>query len=142
MSGLELAIETRPAEKPDLAFIFSSWLKSFRESEFAKGIPTSLYYREHHRLIERLLERAQVLVACNPESPSQIYGWICFERSRARVIHYVYVKQPFRELGIAKRLLEAALAGEEGFFYTHLGITDGKLKERAVYSPYLLLEGA
>ena len=79
----------------------------------------------------------EVLVAHHPDG--DLYGWLALEHDvsipeHSRVsgrwvdrlvpagcplVHYVYVKQPYRRLGIAKALLkEAGLDPRDKFFYT------------------------
>lgn len=50
--------------------------------------------------------RCRLLVLCFESTPDQILGWIAFEAPN--VLHYVYVKQPFRRRGLATFLLNAA----------------------------------
>lgn len=82
--------------------------------------------------IDWLFSRAgvEVWVAFHPDEapPEDLYGWICIERgalepvkvreggqtfrvlrkTRQPVVHYVYVRLPFRELGVAAGLFRAA----------------------------------
>jgi len=52
-----------------------------------------------------------VVVVCDPEEPSVVWGFVVFEEG---VLHYLYVKQAFRGLGIARALAAEALRGFEG----------------------------
>lgn len=81
----------------------------------------------------RILSRAgvEVTVAYHPDEPDRradVYGWVAVERGydviRKRrehgrwvekkvptdepLVHYVFVKQPFRQMGLARRLFHAA----------------------------------
>lgn len=129
----------RPATKDDHSFIYSSWLKSFRDGPAVKGITNQTFYKEQHDLIESLLldPTTTALVACNPSDDSQIYGYIVASGS---VLHWVYVKLTFRQFGIAKTLELGAVKGDKKF-YTHLP----KMMHRTCsqfanyeYNPYLL----
>lgn len=113
-----LVVAFRPGEPGDRAFICSSWLRGHhREGDWPRrlGIHRCAqagygtvedgrgcscckfshrrYFDEHGLVVERLLERAQVLVACNPERTTQIIGYIVFGPG---VLHWVFVKEPFR----------------------------------------------
>jgi len=73
-------------------------------------------------VIDAILDRADALVAYDPDEPSVILGWIVFE---ALTVHYVYVRGPdtesgvtFRRSGIGSHLLKAAV-GIGSFSYTH-----------------------
>jgi hypothetical protein len=61
------------------------------------------YFDEHKLVIGKLLERSRVLVACNPEKAWQVLGYIVYEqrpgsegRARDHVLHWVFVKEPYR----------------------------------------------
>jgi GNAT superfamily N-acetyltransferase len=105
----ELDLEIRGPDEEDLAFITDSWLKSYAESEVALRLPRSLYYSYHRTVVERILSTERTMpcvkVACLREEPSEILGWCAFY-SMAYVLHYVYVKQAYRRLGVAAKLLE------------------------------------
>jgi GNAT superfamily N-acetyltransferase len=132
----------RSANEEDISFIFNSWLKSFRNSFFCKGIVNSVYFTEHHKLIEKILKTASAVIACNPEDPSQVYGWICAEEiDGVFCMHYLYVKHSFRGLGIGRLLFntfthESGLAG----IYTHQTRASETLgiKLNLIYHPYVL----
>lgn len=141
MSTKKLPIHFRAATQEDVGFIFNSWLKSFRNSMHAKFISNTIYYTEHHKLVERLLKENKVVVACNPEDPNQLYGYICASEVEGFfVCHYVYVKQTYRNMGLGKELLaqfnhEPTKAG----LYTHHTRIADRLAPRynLVYHPYL-----
>jgi len=136
-------IRIRKAEASDVGFIFSSWLKSYRDSFFAQNITTTIFYSEHHKVIERLLKGCDVYVACNDNDVSELYGFICGERIEGLfVLHYVYVKQMYRSLGIATMLLNTySHDSSTAALYTHHNKVSQKLaaKYNLVHSPYLAL---
>lgn len=130
--------KTRKIKAEDLNFVTSSWLKSFRGSAMFKGIPNESYYRDHQNLIKDILVRADTLIAANPEDEEQILGWICTEHET--VMHYIYVKEPFRHLGIAAGLIQTALdLVETNIYYTHYDKSVRVLIPGAIYNPYLSL---
>ena len=92
----------------DVSFIFNSWLKSFRKSPLTHNVNSTIYFTEHHKTIEKLLKTNETLVACNEHDPSQIFGYICAGRYQGVfVVHYIYVKHPYRGLGLAKGLFQS-----------------------------------
>ncbi len=100
----------------DRNFIFNSWLRSFRKSHYAGPIPYNLYYDFYQKVIEQILRRdgVEVKVAVPEEHPSQIIGYCVLEHGFEKpVVHYCYVKQGFRGMGFAKRMV-----GTTDFFYT------------------------
>lgn len=104
-----LPIRIRPVIDVDIPFIFNSWLKCFRESGLMiRSVPNTIYFANHHKILQKLAQRAKIYVADNPKDPSQLYGYICGEYiDGIFVIHFIYVKHRFRRLGIGKTLLNA-----------------------------------
>ena len=92
----------------DKPFIMSSWLRSFKSSRYAGPIPNNMYWTVYAQAIEQILDRdgVKVLIACNPEKESQIFGYIVLEQNHeAPVVHWLYIKQPFRGWGMARSLM-------------------------------------
>jgi hypothetical protein len=146
-----LPILMRRARSGDIPFITNSWLKSFRDAPYVTSCPNNVYFGSQHRLIEQLIPRSVVLVACNEDDPDQILGWIAAEvlalnaedesQGKGLVIHYCYVKRTFRQVGLARRLWATLVTTEEPVvtMYTHrtmackrLGLTQRGI----VYNPY------
>lgn len=135
-------VRIRPANAEDVSFIFNSWLKSFRSSNHARGVCNTVYFAEQHKLIERLVKSSQVIIACNPADPTQLYGYICAgSQDGIFCLHYLYVKHSFRGLGIAKILINAF---EHDFnaagIFTHMTkpMEHLAVKFNLVYHPYIL----
>lgn len=128
----------------DIPFIYNSWLKSYRDAPSMATIPNTLYYAGQHGLIETLLERSHVVVACSSEDPSQIMGYIVYEAPRpdSSVIHWAYVKHPFRNFGVAKALEGAATANRTNVRYTHrVKVCERLLRTRPyTYDPFLVMQ--
>jgi len=113
----------RAATAKDVPFIRHSWVMSYckhsvvapdsRPPRGACGarMSSSTYVPEQHELIAKILQRASCVVACNAEDPDQIFGYLVFEKQHDRpCIHYLYVKEKFRKLGIAHALAKEAAA--------------------------------
>lgn len=139
----QLTVRIRPAIEADAPFIFSSWLKSFRDHGLARPISQEVYYSEQHKLIERLLKTAKAFIACDPKDPASIYGWACFEHVEGIfTVHYIYVKHPFRNLGIGRELLnQSGHDLQTAGLFTHWTPMGLKLHEKfnLLYHPYILI---
>ena len=99
-------ITIRAASKGDSDFIFATWLRAYRYgSDFICTIPEGVYFKHQHDAIEVILRRSNVLVATPKDDLTLIVGYMCHQ---PEVIHFVYVKKPFRQMGIATELLRAA----------------------------------
>ncbi len=150
MSGDLDIVGIREGEPKDAAFVLDSWLMSFRSSHFSGPISfkryRAVYTEEVTDLVTR--DRATVNVAYNRHDPAQIFGFLCFESGhRHPVLHYIYVKQAFRNRGIGKLLTDdAGINLRRRFFYTYrtplahdLTKRDGKF-ERGKFEPKIARE--
>lgn len=102
----------RQATAADQAFIYNSWLKSFRSmSSWAKAIPAAIYFGNHKLVVAKLLEDSGVLIAANPDDPEQIFGYAVYQPTAGRVavLHWLYVKHPYRRLGIGTEIYRTVL---------------------------------
>ncbi len=100
----------RPGTLKDLPFIANSWLRSYRNNcRYLYGVPSEIYYREQHALIERLLtsKGIQVLVACSPDDDEQIFSYCVAQAfDETLCIHWIYSKQPLRKFGLISALIQ------------------------------------
>lgn len=155
--GRTSRILVRAAIASDIPFIMNAWLSSFRQSYHVRGLEGPVYYNEQRRVAETLLQRASVLVACDPESPTTIWGWAIGEEVDCYlVVHFIYVRGGFQDLGIGTHLVQTFLDGSLGcvaLVYTHQTKAGRKwaekMSERApqtehngrmpvIYNPYFL----
>ncbi len=123
------SILVREAKATDEPFIYATWLKSYRNSEFARHQTSDLYYAHQHDLIEKLMQGNQVNVAVIDESPDVVLGWAC---GRDGILQYVYTKKAFRRLGIARKLTHPW----NPCIYTHRTLMTPLLLKSAHYDPY------
>lgn len=112
IGALKLPVVCRRQHDQDVPFIFDGWLKTYRSAKSVSQIPSETFYYWHHRLIEGLWfdRTAAWVVACNPEHPTQVYGFIVGQRADtlagdSMVLHYCYVAKNYRRFGLAARLL-------------------------------------
>lgn len=124
--GASVAI--RPLCADDEAFVFETWLKGAKRSTYhAQRIRDGVFYRQHHLVIERILERDPVaLIAHTTDCPDVILGYVIAEKAGplhwgdSPILHWCYVKLPWRKLGIATKLIEKATEGNpERAVFTH-----------------------
>ena len=137
-------IRLRPIIEDDLPFLYNSWLKSYRLSHFAEKVTNTIYFQDHHKLVERILQNSKVLMACNPSDPSQLYvSVVASSLDHISVVHFLYVKHTFRNMGVGKTLLDATgHSPDKASVYTHHTRMAEKLaaKQNFVYHPYLLFD--
>lgn len=137
-------LKYRVADGPDFRFVLESWLDSYKLAHAAGLVAVEEWNAVMRPQLQRILSRpgCRTYVAYNPaetESGSDLYGWAAVERgfqvpvrnringlwqtsletSEDPLIHYVFTKQAYRKLGIAKGLLKAAGVNlGEPFFYS------------------------
>lgn len=97
-------VTLRQGRPDDLAFVLDSWLQSYRDNNpEARALPRALFYSMHRRVVERLLARSLVVVACAKDNPNHILGWAAYE-TEPGVLHYLYVKAAYRGHDISRWL--------------------------------------
>lgn len=133
-------IRVRPAVDADMPFVFDGWLKSFRMAHAAGPFAIEDYKQVYSVAIQKLLQRAELLIACNPELDDQLYGFLAHEKRTPPVVHYVYVKQPFRKHRIATLLMAAAdIPTGKLFYFTYKSPGAGDIAEHwrgATFDPF------
>jgi GNAT superfamily N-acetyltransferase len=88
------------------------------------------------RSITSILARGNLTVACSPEDPDQILGWVAWEDGGT--VHYVYVKDPWRQDGLGRELVEHVI-GAAPWRYTHRTQAGERLLDRlppGTWDPY------
>lgn len=133
---IEDLIEIRAAEKDELNFVLHSWLRSLRSaSHYHRKIPSKTFYDSHAKIIEGILERGHCLVV-NPINLAKIIvGYIIWEHGddETVILHYVYVKESYRKMGLSKFLIETVSYGRDKIA-THFS----ELIKDTTFNPYLL----
>lgn len=139
----DLPIKIRLATEADVPFIFNSWLRSFRQGAMCRGVDNSIYYSEHHKLIEKILKTAEVKLAVEAADENNILGYICYEKiENIFTLHYGYVKHTFRGLGLFSKLMsDTGENFKEAAIASHFSDSASKLllKYNLVYHPYVLI---
>lgn len=99
----------RRATADDAGFVLNSWLKSYNEWRRPEERRAG-YWTAHKDVIAALLETSRVLVACDAQAPTSIYGWACGQPGTPTLLHYLYVKRAMRHAGVARALVAALLS--------------------------------
>jgi hypothetical protein len=128
--------DIRKANPDDIAYIYATWLNSYRQdSAIGKSCRTSIFFENYRLVIDSILadKNTQVLIACHSEIPSVIYGYICFTK---RSLHYAFTKEAFRELGIAKALVDKS--DQQFKQHTHKTLMSEKINHGITHNPFVL----
>lgn len=103
---------TRPIHLLDRPFIYTTWLKSYKkESPFTQFVDSERFYKHHAKLIDKFFDNTNLITAVAHEVDDEevILGYVIAERRQDEmdIIHYIFIKPPFRNFGIARSLLRS-----------------------------------
>lgn len=133
-------VTLRAGQPGDLPFVASTWLRHFRRrSVMAQSVAEVTYTTEQRALIQTILARAVVTVACDSSDPSLIMGYVV---SSDRAIHWLQVKAVFQGHGLG-RLLIGTVATPLYWSHDVQGAADLSVKfgMRLTYNPYRAWSG-
>lgn len=102
-------VQHRLAEAADMAFIHASWSSSERANTSASLVSNDIYYEDERRKIDYLLRLSTTMIVHVESKPDTIIGFMVYQyntTSNHQVIHYAFVKSPFRQYGILSNLIE------------------------------------
>src|SRR5574342_995836 len=139
-SGQRPSWPTRVALEPDVAFILSTWLSSYRDSPWAGVIPNNLYEATYTQTIQQLCARGAVLtVVHSPMDPNHLVGWACTEVTRKGepVVHFVFVKPDLRQNGIATAALASVGINHRDHFAYTFRTRDAIYFDGGMYAPMI-----
>ena len=131
-------VELRAAGDDDLNFIRHSWLRSLRSSGWEhRNIKADYFFKGHGKLMARCLDRSYCMLATPNGMGNIIVGYIVWEPGADKtLIHYIYTKQDYRNMGLASYLIDT-IKGDKELIATARGSRFREL----TYNPYLLIEG-
>jgi GNAT superfamily N-acetyltransferase len=124
-----LKIKAIPIIEAHHSFVLANWLAQYRKNQFPPYPPAQEYFKCHQELAKKHLEG---FMAVNSEDEDQYLGFIV---SKENVIHFIYVKEVFRKLGIGKLLWETA--GKPKVYTHNIKHTKNLIDRSFVYNPYL-----
>ncbi len=115
----------RPYVPEDLNFIMNSWGTSYyKGSDYHHWMSPETFHHYHRPIRLSILNKPTiaVIVCASTEDPTLIIGWIVVEKpfeARGIILHYIYVKQAFKEQKISNELYSRAVL-ESPVFMTHM----------------------
>lgn len=128
----------------DTNFIYATWLNSYYfGSRFAERITKTIYYDYHQQVLEKILTHpdTKILIACNPQNPNTIFGYLVHQTFKTPIIQYIYVKGPFQKLGIAAEMIREAEIDLKKAIFTHWTFDTNWIMDKypeLTYIPYLI----
>lgn len=125
----------RPGVKEDANFVFATWLKGYYYgSKATKTISKTSFMMEYHKVIENILSKpsTQVAVAALKDDPDVIIGYSVFD---GPVLHWVFVKDGWRKMGIAASLTDLPFT-----VCTHQTELGHKIRPNLIFDPFLVIK--
>jgi hypothetical protein len=92
-----------PGDKP---FIYKTWLRGlYYGCPFFNDIPSRIFYQSYQQILDEMFAsgEVQVRVACLKDDSDVILGYCAHA---PQTLHWVYVKKPWRKIGVAKLLVD------------------------------------
>lgn len=125
-------VSIRGPRPEDVNFIYASWLRGLYYGDTWYGeMPKDIFMHNYHKVLENILTRADVKVACLKEDPDVILGYAV---SSGTTLHWVFVKSAWRLIGIAKSIVPTNIETT-----THLTKVGRSLKPRScIYNPFAI----
>lgn len=130
--------QIRDGNKDDIPFIYRTWLKSYRYDSELGECRNSVFYPEYTRVLDYILTdpKVKIDVACKRDDNTILFGYAI---SEPEILHYVFVKQAFGRLGIARSLIENI--GKLKYATHRTFSTQKALKKLDIdYNPFLLFK--
>jgi hypothetical protein len=132
--------------KEDESYIYNSYLKSYYKNYPIKLVPQTLYFRGQAKVMDFLLENANVQVFVFPEDTNEIIGYIIYQYvADALVIHYIFIREMFQGQKIATEIIKS-LTYKDTFLIIATHLTDNfkhlrnVSETRLIYDPFLLMK--
>lgn len=104
-------IDLRPMTEDDVAFVYSTWLQSYRR-RFV-DLTRRVYWKQQRERVDRIVSATRI--ACQPGAERAIHGYVC---GGPGLLHYVYVPFELRGRGLARDMTRA-VCGEGAVTLTH-----------------------
>lgn len=137
-----LPITIRQVNQNDLGYILSTWSTEYHKITPVNFIPNSIYFPSQKKIITRILNRSQTLVAHLDEEPDNIVAYLVFEPFDESniIIHWACTKSIFRRQGVMHEILALLQVENKNLMCSHYFQLFKKLKDRynLIYSPNLL----
>lgn len=111
--GRELSkhVRLRLADPGDTPYIAKTWLDGvYYGNDWFRQIPRKIFLLEYPQIISFLLTKSQVSLFCLKEERSAILSYVVIQhREPDLILHWAYTNPPWRNLGLAKRLIPKSI---------------------------------
>ena len=106
---LPQGLQLRAPTSDDLGFVVKSYVRSYANSPWAGSMTRERQIEAVRGTLLDLIKRGvDVQVVCLESRPEFLLGFIASEQTdRGPVVHYVYVKQMYRQSGIGRGMVQS-----------------------------------
>lgn len=111
-------------------------------SKEVQKINRDSYMRAHNTTLNKLIDKFECLISCDPEDQDLVYGFALYNNGEVfDVLHYIYVRKTFRKSRVAAELL-SVIQTKKNLAISHLtdDFRPARLKkywEKVIYDCYL-----
>ena len=130
----------------DVSYVHSSFLKSYHQHSIMKFVPNTIYYKNQEEIIHYLTKNANTLIACFPEDPEEIMGYIIYEIvSDMLVLHWIQVKGIHMHMQLATKIINSICPKDNcSIIATHITFDYERLKtkidnKKFSYDPFYIV---
>ncbi len=140
----ELPIAIRPAKDSDYGYVLKTWSIDYHKTHPTTFIPNSVYVPYQTKIINNILAKCQVDIACIDDEQDIIVGYLISQPMNKDnvIIHWGQVKGIFRRMGVIKDMLKNLQVGDKNIVVSHYFSLFKDLKEKynLIFDPTLLEE--
>lgn len=108
-------IQFRSLNEKDMSLVYDSFKKTMFEhykyklsqevDEQLTGIKSG-FMSDKCRELEMLMQKSEALIVCDPEDAEFIFGYVIYKKiDDALIIHFAYMKNPFRKCGLMRKVI-------------------------------------
>jgi hypothetical protein len=126
-----MTVYLRDIRPEDEAFVYNSWLKSYKKWTLSH-INDTTYYKGQHNLIQLLLATTNIKLLISEETES-IVGYICWHNN---TLHYLYVKDTYRGFNFGSTMVASCIPDVNQYSHRTFAIT--KILPNCIYNPFAL----
>jgi hypothetical protein len=106
------------------------------------GVPHTTYYAKFHTLIENILNKSIVIVACDPNDEDTVFAYGVAEvRGGDLVFHWFYCKHAFRNFGVVRAIEDEfkTIVHDRVVYTARSKVTDAAMiKRKYNYDPFIM----
>lgn len=132
----------RDPKDSDISFIYATWLNSYHYDSWTKTIQKSIFFDNYKLVIDEILINAKIKIACLQNDYDIILGYLVYDEPN--IIHYCFVKNDFRQFGVANSLMVESKKHQGLLTITHRTKSVADLlraKNNFTFNPFKLYKG-